>query len=991
LLPDALKQVERISYEELRFGPYSQIAVQYGLHENGLFFEKTLDLLLNSKDINAEGYCVQSLLYYLNQFSPKIIDIIRVKIGQLKSNYLKNLMFLGLEFKDNQKPSDKSIKACLQAARRIKDNPQRAAALCRTMQFLPKEQQTQVSEEVIRILRSLTELDPKVSIILGWKEYMAKESISNLLEETLPHLPQDAVQLLIILPRIASLLDLDKRNKILSDFISLIKRDPKQYLKEGILRYLPKISRNHYHQLIEITNTLTDPLTKAEVLAELSTKLDGSEVDVSVLNAAWKSAQVIGDSKKRLQLFSTLAPNLNRKNLISAMHLMTDDSPPRQQLGYIERLIQFLPSKITDDEFMSVFTLVNSAMERMDTIDVPRTFFSLSVRGSESMLRNVKSQLLKAADKFYDPHSKAALLSNLAPILSLQEFQSILEIYREHKTSIPEQTVRKLGPYLPQELIDEMLEMIFKIEKEPFVDDRSIVLSSLIPYLKENSWPRVLEYLLQQTDNSTDDGVETGDLSGLPLSILYSKLPVDIQSSIQETVLEKIRGIRSFRAEAIAIIFPFIPEPSRFKYLTEAFSFLSMGRYTSFNPRWDTENKQELRLLVPYLAAEYIDWLLEIAEEKDGDFGLSCLYLIAQHLQPDQILRAKEVADKRNDEALYVKLVFCLPDDQKDFAIQELFEKWSLHTHRKSFAVIEVAKFIGKVPEELQRQVSDFIENYFAMSTPDERNILLGSRFWNALCFNHPLGTTLALKLAWKYLEPDDRYRVFIDINDILMRIFDNGLSYPIFSFTSIDLSKEKEKLTEESAEQELNIIENISDEEDRAQSLDRIILDLPDQYHPQVLNIINTISEEQNKYNCLAVLGQVANPELRKKIYDILLSFEIDAFQVEGFRGFVRYLSADELLDALNVARKLDLSSMAYYYISPYLGMWCRSFSQVPANIKNAWLACINPSIPLQRDHLFETLEALQPFTLSLIPGAEPSIANHIYRSILDVITWWP
>jgi len=137
------------------------------------------------------------------------------------------------------------------------------------------------------------------------------------------------------------------------------------------------------------------------------------------------------------------------------------------------------------------------------------------------------------------------------------------------------------------------------------------------------------------------------------------------------------------------------------------------------------------------------------------------------------------------------------------------------------------------------------------VSTQDERNILLGSRFWNALCSSHPLGTTLALKLAWKYLEPDKRYRVFIDVNDILSGIFNNGLSGPIFSFTSVDLSKKKENLSQEIGRARIkDLIENIDDEEDRAQSLDRIIPNLPDQYHTQALNMINTISEEQNKYN---------------------------------------------------------------------------------------------------------------------------------------------
>ena len=256
----------------------------------------------------------------------------------------------------------------------------------------------------------------------------------------------------------------------------------------------------------------------------------------------------------------------------------------------------------------------------------------------------------------------------------------------------------------------------------------------------------------------------------------------------------------------------------------------------------------------------------------------------------------------------------------------------------------------------------------------------------------------MALMLAWRYLEPKERNEVFNIINDRLRGIFDNGFGGPIFKFWGLSDHFNKKKIVKlniRSAMQIIQKLERIDDEELRAQKLIKILPTLPTSLFPLIIKVIRQMEHEEYKSRCLAELSTFAGPSIRTMIYDILGSFEIDVFQFEGLRYSFPYLSSNELVDALNFAGELEgpliRTEGAYWGIAPYLAMWCRAHDIPPQDIKEAWMKNINPPIPLRRDILFSTIGSLQPFTLSLIPGYGPSIANRIYESIVEVTEWWP
>ncbi len=997
LLNDALDQTQRISLGSLKRGLISQIAIQYALKENTTAFEKIIDKVLNDHGVEAEAEFVQRVLYSIDKFTTATINIIKRKSNRLQSQYWKSFLLLGLEGLINGGPKVKSVENILGIIRNLDNYEDRVISLCRLLQFLPDQSRIQVAEEALGLSKHITNVYTQINMVEFLDDYLPRNVISDYCEELIEDLPKDLRQVTSVFSRIARFIDEEKRERVMFDVISFINTTPRDKITEGLFEFLPKVTIKQHEELLKIAQDIPDPSKRGSILAELSTKLIGEEIHLSTLREAWNSIYVINDRKQQVEIFCRLAPNLSKTNLIDAMHRAMIESSPSEQLLSLEKMIKYLPYEITEEEFDSIAHLVYEVLEKPNRPSRSSIITTLCSRANEQMLQKHKDNLLKIAEGMKDIREKFYFLCEVASLLSLKEFEFILNNFQKLGKYHFETLIAKLAPYLPEEYTGDILRIINEKAQHDFsIDISSLAMSNLIPHLQNDYLVAALYFTKIPQSNALDAFTKRKDLSGLPLSLLFGRLPEDIQEIVLDEILEKVEALDLYHAEAIANLIPHVPESLKPQLLINALSKLSSTRLTVLPKFWERTYRHEIKFIAPYLNTEINNLIIQIARETDNDFGLRCLHIIYEHLQVDLLTEAMKIAELRHDDSLLLKLSMCLPEDQKVVEIKKIIKKIEALDKSSIYMFTEIFQHFGKIPNGLLGQIIMLIDKVIAELSYEERKYLIHvDGLFEGLCSTH-YGIRIALSMAWKHLTPEERSYVFYIVNDRLRGIFDDGSGGPIFGVGGLgDALDTKDKIDSDAAKQILQELEAIEDEELLAYNLNRIIPKLPPSLHELALKIIQQMENEEYKSYCLSNLGRITGSNIRTQIYNTLRSIETDVFQFEGVRNLFPYISSHEFEEACNFAMEIDDTQLRiqgeYWRIAPYLAMWCRAHDIPPQSMKDLWLKFISPSVPMHRDVLLSTLEAMQPFTLSLVPGYGPSIADKIYKSIVEVTEWWP
>lgn len=1000
LLNDALDQIQRISLVSLKLGLLSQIAIQYALKEKQTTFEKIIEQLLNDYGVEAEWEFVQHILYSIEKFSPAINNLIKRKINRLQSHYCKSFLLLGLESLENGSPTPKSVDKILGIIRNIENYKDRVIALCRLLRFLPDQSRVQVAKEALGLSKHITNVYIQINLVEYLDDYLPRNVISTYFEELIELLPKDLRQLTSVLSRTARFFDGKKRERVMVDIISLINTTPRDQITEGLFEFLPKVTTKQHKELLEIAQGIPDPSKRSSILAELSTKLIGEEIHLSTLREAWNTTHVINDRKQQVEIFCRLAPNLSNTNLIYAMHRAMIDSSPSEQLLSLEKMIKYLPYKITEEEFDSISHLIYEVLEKPNRPSRSSVITTLCSRADELMLQRHKDNLLKTAEGMKDIREKFYFLCEVAPILSRNEFRFILDNFQKLGKYRFETLIAKLAPYLPEEYTGDILQTInVKAQHDFSIDirNRNLAMSNIIPHLHKDYLIAALYFTLIPASNELEPFLNRDDFSGLPLSLLFGRLPEDIQEIVLDEILKKVSELDLYRFEAITNLIPHVSDRLKDQLIIDALSAMSSDQIRLLPKYWREEYKRKINKLKPFLTSDINKWILTDGYKINKNFSLRCLHIIVENLQRDLVPDAIKISQIHQDNVLLLKLMLRLPEEQKVTEIEKLLENFTFTDAKSINFLSELAYFLEKYPKEIQEHVLSIIEKSFRNIKKEEyMNIILLDGLFEALCSTQR-GMRTALMLTWNYLKPEERNQVFWIVNNILRGIFDDGFGGPIFGAGRLEgtLDNEAEKtINSKTARQALEKLENIEDEELLASILNRIIPKLPLSLHEMALKKIQQLEDEEKKSYCLSNLGRITGSNNRTQIYNTLRSFETAVFQFEGVRNLFPYLSPNEFEEACNFAMEIDdvqLRTQVYWRIAPYLAMWCRAHDIPPKSMKDLWLKFISPSVPLQREVLLSTLEALQPFTLSLIPGYGPSIADKIFKSIVEVTEWWP
>ncbi len=356
----------------------------------------------------------------------------------------------------------------------------------------------------------------------------------------------------------------------------------------GLARYLPdSLAGEALSESLAIARRVGDSYHRAKALAELAAYLPEL-----LPGEALRAAREVEDLERRVEMLAELAVRLPEpllsELLREALMAVQDIGDSVRQASALAGLSPYLPEQLLGEALVAARRMKDDYLKvnSLTSYFCAKALAGLGLHLPEPLKSEVLREALVAAERIFLDSSRAELLVGLAPYLPEPLLGEAMKqvhwgLRREGNNKYCERVLAGLAPYLPDLLLRKALVEAKKCEDSC---DRAKALAVLAPYLPESLLMEALVAArgISGSFGRPDDCAEA--LAALVPQLAKLGYPAEALAAVQEIKHDY------FRAEALARLAPYLPEP----LLREALTALREISYA-------TNRARALVGLAPYL------------------------------------------------------------------------------------------------------------------------------------------------------------------------------------------------------------------------------------------------------------------------------------------------------------------------------------------------------------------------------------------------------